>query len=92
MAYNIVFLPYAFCTAEFAESVFFSATVNYQLLLRRQASWRKIKQSGKSLAKKTITDIDEAYLQERGLTKVKHNRLTIHLEWTLVRPAIYLNK
>ncbi|XP_078336896.1 uncharacterized protein LOC144626511 [Crassostrea virginica] len=44
-------------------------TVNYQLLLRRQASWRKIKQSGKSLAKKTITDIDEAYLQELGLTK-----------------------
>ena len=46
--------------------------------MRRQASWRKIKQSGKSLAKKTITDIDEAYLQELGLTKVKHDRPTIY--------------
>ena len=89
---TLVFFCMYFVQLNLLRGFFFSATVNYQDLLRRQASWRKIKQSGKSLAKKTITNIDEAYLQELGLTKVKHDRPKIHSEWTLVQPAIYLNK
>lgn len=45
-------------------------TVDYQNLLKREASWRKIKQSGKTLAKQTISAADALYLQELGLTKV----------------------
>lgn len=48
-----------------------NVSVDYLKLLRREASWRMIKQSGKTLAKKAITDIDQAYLQELGLTKVR---------------------
>lgn len=48
-----------------------NVSVDYLQLLRREASWRMIKQSGKTLAKKAITDIDQAYLQELGLTKVR---------------------
>lgn len=48
-----------------------NVSVDYLQLLRREASWRMIKQSGKTLTKKAITDIDQAYLQELGLTKVR---------------------
>lgn len=50
-----------------------NVSVDYLQLLRREASWRMIKQSGKTLTKKAITDIDQAYLQELGLTKVSHS-------------------
>lgn len=49
-----------------------NVSVDYLQLLRREASWRMIKQSGKTLTKKAITDTDQAYLQELGLTKVRY--------------------
>lgn len=52
-----------------------NVSVDYLQLLRREASWRMIKQSGKTLNKKAITDTDQAYLQELGLTKVRYIRL-----------------
>lgn len=51
-----------------------NVSVDYLQLLRREASWRMIKQSGKKLTKKAITDTDQAYLQELGLTKVRYIR------------------
>lgn len=51
-----------------------NVSVDYLQLLRREASWRMIKQSGKTLNKKAITDTDQAYLQELGLTKVRYIR------------------
>lgn len=69
-----------------------NVSVDYLQLLRREASWRMIKQSGKTLTKKAITDIDQAYLQELGLTKVRFIRFQAVIPFSTMMKEVSLQQ